>query len=402
MADTVAVVVNAITAGIKWVRQKYREFKVWVAEGLIKALEKGWTAALTIAGLVTASIVVGYVYEIMMRNAIVVAVKTFLTNLATSVKSIAAIMQVDLIITLVNLSVLLNRKLYEKLAPLYEELGSLAEELELDLSYFNVFLEVDRSILFATYQFTNAGFLKADAEYAEGLSTWLSKLRGRLAEYATDPQKIFTDIQGEIAAQRIKDANAETARIWAAINFAGNWVRGKGAVLLDLVDDLDRKVGKLPQEIQDAIAPWWDELKEKVDAFERDTWGPFWERYKSFEELVDEQFLAYGMDIAELKRRIDDPIDWLRSLMALPEDEKATLSDTLNDFLRLPRESTEDETRAEAVPALLAALDAIEHDAAISPEVVEPITGLPLGELVGDPVDTSSSGPALTDEPEES
>ena len=333
MADTVSAIVGAVTNGIKWVRAQYRKFKVWLAEQLVKALDKGWKAALTIVALVTASVVMNIIWTTMKQNAIVKAVMGFIDTVKSAAWRIASMLQLDLVLATLNLAVLLNEKLYNELAPLYDELGNFAEELELDFSYITTFIEVDRAVLQASYALTGAGFLQGSAEFAQGLSTWLGRLRERMMLYAEDPQKIFLDIQAEIAGERQKTASEELSKVWAAINFAGDWVRGKGEVILTLVDEIDAQVEKMPQEIQDAIAPWWNDLTDRFDRFELDRWRPFWEHYQTFTEAVSEMFTFYGADITELKRRIEDPLDWIRSLLALPEDERATLESTIDEFL---------------------------------------------------------------------
>ncbi len=333
MADVVGAIVGAITSGIQWIRTQYRKFKVWLADALIKALAKGWTAALTIVGLITASIVVGYVWQIMKDNAIVVAVRSFFNTIGGIAKQIATFIHLDLIMSVVNLAVLLNEKLYNTLAPLYDELASFAEELELDAGYISTYLEVDRAILFATYQFTDMGWARAQSEYMTGLSDWLGKLRERMMSYAEDPRKIFTDIQAEITAARVQAASEEVARIWAAINFAGDWVKDKGEILITLAADIDAQVKKMPDDVQKAIAPWYNDAIARVKKFEAERWDPFWKQYEIFTDAVNDAFSDFGMDIEEMKRRIDDPMDWVRSLLALPEKQQATLKGTLDEFL---------------------------------------------------------------------
>lgn len=333
MADTVSAVVGAITYGIKWVRQKYREFKVWLADQLIAALSQGWKAALTIAGLIAVSIVVGYVWQIMMQNAIVIAVRAAITNIGGAIAKLAAFLQVDMIIALVQLGTMMNQELYDKLAPLYDELGSLAQELELDFNYITTFLEVDRAILQATSQLTGWGFIEADAKYVRGLSEWLKKLGKRMSDYAADPQLIFTDIQTAITAERIKDANEALGKIWAAIDFAGDWVRGKGEILLVAMGEIDAQVQKMPDDIQRAIKPWYNDAIQRVKDFESLKWDPFWKEYQSYTDRVEDMFLMYGTDIKQIQRRIDDPLDWLRTLLSMPENKQATLKSTFNEFI---------------------------------------------------------------------
>lgn len=333
MADTVSAVVGAITNGIKWVRTKYREFKVWIGEKLVAALAKGWTAALTIAGLVVVSIVVGFVWQIMKQNAIVAAVLAFIKNVGDTAKRIAALLQFDLIISIINLAAMFNEKLYAQLSPLYDELGNFAEELELDFSYFSTFIETDRAILQATSALTSFGFVKAGGDFATGLSTWLKKLGKKMSDYAADPQLIFTDIQEAITAERIKDANDALGKIWAAIDFAGDWVREKGQIVIDAIDDIDAQVKKMPQDVQDAIKPWYNDAIAKVRDFESKRWDPFWKGYVTFTDAVSDMFLMYGTDIANLQRRIDDPLDWLRMLLSMPEKDQTTLKATLDEFM---------------------------------------------------------------------
>ncbi len=332
MGDVVSNVVNAITKGIQWIRAQYRQFKVWLAEQLIAALAEGWKAALLIAGLVMASIVVGYVWQILMNNAIVIAVKGFFDTVGGFVAQLAAFLQVDMIIALVQLGIMVNDKLYEKLAPLYDELGSLAQELELDFNYISTFLEVDRAILQATYSFTGFGFVKADAEYVKGLQEWLKKLGKRMSDYAANPQQIFTDIQSAITSARIKEANDAVAKIWAAIDFSGDWIRKKGEILFSLAKDIDAAVKAMPENIQEAIKPWYNDAVAKIRTFEEEKWNPFWNEYVTFTDRINETFLAFGMNIEEIQRRINDPLDWLRTLLAMDPEEGATLKSTLAQF----------------------------------------------------------------------
>lgn len=333
MADTVGVVVGAITNGIKWVRAQYRKFKVWVADQIMWGLSNGFIGAIYIAGLVAASIGVGFVYDIMMRNAVVASVTAFLKTVGDAIGRIAAFLQVDMIIALVNLGVMMNEELYKQLAPLYDELGSLAEELELDFNYITAFLEVDRAILQATSSLTGFGFIEADAKYVKGLSDWLKALGKKMSDYAADPQSIFTDIQEAVTAQRIQDANLALGKIWAAIDYAGDWVRAKGEVILTAIDEIDSAVKRMPVDVQEAIKPWYNDAIKKVRDFEAKKWEPFWTDYQKFTDAVEDIFLMYGTDISELQRRIDTPLDWLRTLLAMREDERATLEGTLDEFL---------------------------------------------------------------------
>jgi hypothetical protein len=330
--SAIDTVVTALANGVKTIRKLYREFKVWVANAMIAALAKGWTAALTIVGLVAVSIVVGFVWQIMKQNAIVAAVLAFIKNVGDTIKRFAALIQLDLIMSLMALAVMFDEKLYAQLSPLYDELGNFAEELELDFSYFNAFLEVDRAILQATSQLTSFGFVKAGADFVTGLSGWLKKLGKRMSDYAADPQLIFTDIQEAITAERIKDANDALGKIWAAINFAGDWVRDKGGIIFTAIDEIEAAAQKLPAEIQDAIAPWYKDAIAKVRDFEEKRWDPFWKDYNTFADAVSDMFLMYGTDIANIQRHINDPLDWLRSLLAMPEKERTTLTATLEEF----------------------------------------------------------------------
>ncbi|MCJ7746030.1 MAG: hypothetical protein MUP40_07085, partial [Actinobacteria bacterium] len=56
-------------------------------------------------------------------------------------------------------------------------------------------------------------------------------------------------------------------------------------------------------------------------------------QYTTFTDAVEDIFLLYGSDIAMLQRRIDSPLDWLRTLLAMPENERATLRSTLDEFI---------------------------------------------------------------------
>jgi len=325
--------INTVVKGLKAVKKQYRLFKVSIANEMTKALSKGWLGAIYVAALVAASVVVGFVWQIVIENAVVKAVTAFISTVATTIKSIAGFLQVDLVIALFQLGIMMNDKLYAKLAPLYEELGSLAEELSLDMGYITTFLEVDRSILQATASLTGWGFIKADADYAAGLSKWLGQIRKRLTEYAEDPNQIFTDIQKEIAQSNLDHASKELAGIWAAIDLAGDWVKDKGQILLKMVDEIDVQVKLMPEDIQKAIKPWYDSAVATVRKFEDEKWSPFWKEYKQFSDVIIDTFEMYDISIEEMQRRIDDPMDWLRSLLALPEKEQATLKGTLDEFL---------------------------------------------------------------------
>jgi hypothetical protein len=358
--SAIDTVVTALANGVKTIRKLYREFKVWVANAMIAALAKGWTAALTIVGLVAVSIVVGWVWQIMKQNAIVAAVLAFIKNVGDTIKRFAALIQLDLIMSLMALAVMFDEKLYAQLSPLYDELGNFAEELELDFSYFNAFLEVDRAILQATSQLTSFGFVKAGADFVTGLSGWLKKLGKRMSDYAADPQLIFTDIQEAITAERIKDANEALGKIWAAINFAGDWVRDKGQVILTAIDEIDAARQKLPAEIQDAIAPWYKDAIAKVRDFEEKRWDPFWKQYNDFSYAISDMFLMYGTDIANIQRHIEDPMDWLRTLFALPLDEQATLKGTFDEFVGnlFPKAREAREAEAKAIADSMAEWEA--------------------------------------------
>ncbi len=397
MGDVVSNIVGAITHGIKWIRSKYRQFKVWLAEQLIAALAKGWTAALTIVALVTASIVVGYVWQIMMQNAIVIAVLNMVKSVGSYISQLAAFLQVDMILALIQLGVLVNDELYQKLSPLYDELGNLAQELELDFNYITTFLEVDRAILQATYSFTNFGFLKADLDYVKGLQAWLAKLGKRMSDYAADPQAIFTDIQKAIAEERVQAANDAVAEIWAAIDFAGDWVRDKGEILLTMVNEIDAAVNNMPEKIQEAIKPWYEDTLKRIRAFEEEKWDPFWIQYNDFSETVSDLFQAVGMDIEEIQRRIDDPLDWLRTLLAMDPEDGATLRSTLNDFLGLPDAAVvAKEIQGKgvaAVRALDAIMEAKEKAALEPPKAPDPIVGI----LTVEPAPITEKGPALVE-----
>jgi hypothetical protein len=334
VSDTTAadVVVGSLVKGIKWVRTKYTLFKLWLASQLVQALDEGWKAALTIVALVTVSIVVGFVWQIAMANATFVAVAAAIESIAETIAGLAAALHLDLVITLVTLAVLVNSKVAEQLAPLYDQLGSFAEELGLDMGYIVTFLEVDRAILTATYAFAPFQLIEANATYIKGLIEWLKTLKDRMRAYAENPQLIFTDLQASIIAGRIDPAAEESARVWAAIDLAGEWINAKGEVLITLVNDIESQVANMPTDIQWAIKPWYDDAIAQIRAFETDTWKPFWKEYKTYTDFIDDAFLDYDLDIEAMQRRMDDPLDWLRSLLGLSESDQSTFILTLDEF----------------------------------------------------------------------
>jgi len=311
-------VVTFILDAVGWVKQQLASLRAGLVDLLQAAMGHPWRILTILTGFVAVQMILASVYDAFTKLAWVVKVTAFLKSIGDIVKNVAQWMQLDTMITLMQLGMILNDGFYKQITRIYMALGDLSAELELDFSFITTFVEVDRSIIHAMYAVAGGSPLKAESEYAEGLSTFLKGINDNLHRYTEDPSQIFLDVQKAIITDQLGVASEATGRIWAAIDLSAEWIRDKGKVLLTMVDEINGQIDKMPAELQTAIDTWYAPIRKKLDDWTTNVWTPFWSRYRAAEDVIDAHFLRHDLDIDQLQRDVKNPIELLRTALALP------------------------------------------------------------------------------------
>ncbi len=327
--------VDGIVAGLVWLKEQLAYLRGELTKALVNAMADPMSASLTIVGVLLVTIALQVLYDTLKKNAIFMAISTFLLKVGDIVTTLTQTLHLDAILVLASLSDAFIETFHNSLLPIYKAFSDLAAELERDTSFITVFAETNRALLYAAYSFVPNGEIKAELEYARGMANWLGGIKEKLGDYIANPESIFLDMGLAIASTRTEEEGKTAANLWAGIDASANWIRDKGEVLIGLVADLDRIQKDLPQEVQDAIAVWFLPLQKRLDDFIIQRWNPFFARYNNFASVVTGYFAATGLDIKRIQAKLRNPVDFLYLLFGLPDAEKKASLSHLNDLNRL-------------------------------------------------------------------
>lgn len=316
-------IVNFIVSGAEWVKTQLRNLRAAMIVALQQAMSNPWSAIFTILGVLLAQVVLQQLFDALKKIEIVAKITAFIANVGNIVKNLASALMLDTIFSLVQIGALLSDGFYAKLARVYGALGDVALELDLDLNFITAYAETNRSVLYALHAVSGNSWLKAESDYAEGLSTFLEGLSSKLGDYARDPAQIFMDMQKAIIVERLGATEEAVGKVWAAIDESADWIRDTGNTMFEALKGVEAAMGRLPQEVQDTIQVWYAPMRERLDTFIRDQWDVFWRDYQSAEAIIDDNFRRHGMDIDYLQQQIQNPIEMLRSILHKPEAERA-------------------------------------------------------------------------------
>lgn len=326
--------VDAIVGGLTWLKDTLAALRGEVTKALVASMSNPWGAFWTILSITITTVAIQAIYDALKKQALWIAVETFFTNLGNLILDVTKFLHLDTILMLSALSDTFITDFHNALLPIYKAFSDLSVELEMDASFILVFAETNRAILHAYNSILPGGGLKAELAYSEGLATWLSGLKTKLAYYVTNPQAIWLDMASIIAQSRAKEADDNAVKLWAAIDFSSKWIVSSGESLITLVRELDLSIGKLPKEIQDSIKLWWTPMKKDFDDFVKLTWDPFHSSYTDFTTAVNDAFMKLGIDIKGIEATIKNPIDFLRMILLWPEKERDQSLDDLDDLIK--------------------------------------------------------------------
>jgi hypothetical protein len=326
-------IVTFIVDGVGWIKSYMAMMRADMIRGLQAAMGHPGRMILIITGFVAIQMILSALFDALSKAAWVLKVTAFLSSIGDIIKQLAAWLQLDLMITLMQLGMLLNDGFYKQISRIYVALGELSAELELDFSFITAFVETNRSIIYAMYSITGLSALKAESEYAAGLATFLQGLNARLGDYAEDPSLIFLDVQKAIIFDRLKVAEEQVGLIWTAIDKGADWIKDSGNALLTMVDQINGQLDTLPQELQNTINEWYAPIRARLDTWTEDVWGAFWTDYQAAETVIDRHFLLHDMDIDRIQRELDSPIDLLRKILALPALRRAEELSALDNLV---------------------------------------------------------------------
>lgn len=338
-------VVTFIIDGVGWIKKQLASLRADLIALLQASMGHPLIMLGIISGFVLVQMVLASVYDAFVKLAWVVKLTAFLKSVGDIVKGLAQWMQLNTMITLMQLGMILSDGFYKQITRIYMALGDLSAELDLDFGFITTFVEVDRSIIHAMYAIAGGSALEAEAKYAEGLSTFLQGINTNLHRYAEDPSQIFLDVQKAIILNELGVAGEATGRIWAAIDMSADWIRDKGNVLIRMIDEIEAQVDGMPEEWKTAIDAWYAPIRKKLDTWTSDVWDPFWRKYTATEDVIDAHFLRHDLDIDQLQREVRNPIELLRTALALPKKEREEKLASLDNLVAMA-------SVAEALPVI--------------------------------------------------
>jgi len=315
-------VVQFIVDAAGFLKEYMRSMRADMIVGLQAAMGHPGRAILIILGFTAIQMVLQALYDAIGKTAIMIKLQAFLVGIGDVIQNLAKWMQLDMFITLMQLGMILNDGFYKQITKVYMALGDLAAELELDFGFITAFTETSRAIIHAMNAVTGGTALKAEAEYAAGLSEFLKGIQAKLGSYAKDPSLIFLDVQNNIILSRLGTAEEAVGRIWAAIDMSADWIRDTGNMVLEDIAGINAALDLMPEEIKTAIDTWYAPIREKLDEWTKEVWGPFWTRYSAAELAIDRHFARHDLDIDQLQRDVGDPITLLRMALSLGEKER--------------------------------------------------------------------------------
>ncbi len=315
-------IVNGLTNGLAWINAQLKYWHGVVVQSIASAAGDPWR----FLGIILTGLFIQIILGLVADNIkLLKPLESFARLLDTSgrlVRSIASFVRLDLIFLSLSLADTLVSKFHEALAGLYKEIGELSETISGSVSFILGFAEVNRALLHAAYDFLPNGFLKAEQAYAEGLLLWLSNLKDRLGKYTENPSSIFLDMAIEISKNYARDNNEEIKNLWAGLSLATTWIVEKGASLITTVTDIQKAVDGMPQEIQEAIKPWYEPLKAQFDDFKKNYWEPFKSQYDAAIDQIEETLNAQGKSIKEIQDTLKSPADFLLLIGLMSEEER--------------------------------------------------------------------------------
>jgi len=321
---------DAFTA---WLAGKRYDLMMQVSAALADPLK---TVALIIAS--AAAIVLAiYVARVASVAAVIVKVMQFVNTIGTVVKTIASILQVDTIIMLMQLGYVFVDAFHLELAKVYKSLSALSEECAMGASFIAVFIESGRAIIHAGNTLSRGTWFKAEAEYADALSAWLSGVQGKLKDYVMYPEHIFVDVQRSIASYSTTEGEEKLVGLWAAIGVAGTVADDAAASIITMFDDLDKVKKNMPQEMQDAIAGWYTPFRTDYEKFLDEKYYPFKSDYDAAKGIIEANIRAHGINLSAIESKIKTPYDFFAMIFGLPLqeqiDERQRTRDILFDML---------------------------------------------------------------------
>ncbi len=332
----VSGIVGFLVHGINAVKNALADLRMKLINAVAAYATTPVRAGVVILGALAGMIALNVIYGILKENATFAAVITFISSIGTTLAALANFFQVDVLITLVQLGYSILPEFHKNLAAIYEALGSLSEEIGKGVSFIMVFTETSRSLLHTAHALTKNGWLLSELEFAQGMSTWLGGIKDKLNSYMRDPSQIFADIQEAIVSSSNEIIGEQLTGIWAAIDFAKDGVKKTGDEIISLLNDLDRIQKDAPEEIQKAIAVWYEPFRKDFDTFLAENWGPFWTATEKNFDIVTRLLSLHDVNIEEIQKRIKTPADLFRAMFALPVAEsKAAVDETRATMSRI-------------------------------------------------------------------
>jgi hypothetical protein len=343
---TVLQVLSSISGSIDWLTAELSKARLSIIRNLAKLLSNPLAAFFGLIWAIIVSITLGILFEELKKVQWIKDIIDFITNLGKLITGILNFMQVDTLIALVRLGAVFNDQWRAALAMIYKSLGALSEELGRGWSFISSFAEINRTLLYSAYSLTGNAWIESQAAYASGLTKWLGGVEGKLDVYISDPDAIFRDLQQTIAEAHVSKVDESAARIFAGIDYASDWIKTRGEIVIKTVGDIDSVVKGMPQEIQDSIASYYVPFRRDFESFVEGQWKPFFQKYDAASRIILDSFDAMNIDVEAIEERIKSPADFLALIMGQDPEERRKSLLTLKDIFDESRRETIGEGRA--------------------------------------------------------
>lgn len=335
VGDIGTFIADSIVSGAGFVKKVLSDTRAEVVRVIADAVKDPWAVVGIVVGSLSISILLSFLYDYLKGLEWVQKTIAFIAQLTNFFGQILAFLQVDTVIALLNLGAQFDDYLNQKLTEVYEALGALSEEIGRDFSFVPLLAEVNRTILFTAYQMTESPWLKAQAEYAKGMSTFLGGIRNKLADYARDPDKIYMDLLAFVSKSRLEIPYETRKEIFGMIAVATDWISVNAQRLISAADKIFALERQIDPTILSSMQVWYGPFKEEYRKFRDETFAPFKETIEIWTGAVDEILERNGIDLEKLKREMRDPANWIKLFQVESVEAKKEISSDVASIVGL-------------------------------------------------------------------
>lgn len=333
--------IQAVVGAIEWVESTLASIRAGAAQVIIDNINEPWKLTVLLAGSLAVELLFAWVWDQLKGLEWIIKTLEFLSTIGSIIATTLAFFQVDTIILLIQLGAQFDLYIDGQLKKIYKALGSLSKELNRDFSFVSSFAEINKVLLYTANRMLPNPWLKTQAEYATGLSTFLGGVKTKLSLYIKNPENIFSDLSDAISKQRLLTAEGEVGTLAAEVSKVAAWIAFEGKTAIEGIDKLFAAVSTIDPQILKAFQTWFDPFQASYYKWKNEVYDPLSRNFDILRASFDSVVENFGIDIRTLKTRVDDPMDWILRFLGLPEQESTIAA-------RMLREKLQEQERKEA------------------------------------------------------